>query len=100
MSDIDTDCIDINWRHVGVSATIGAVAPGLLSTLKTVYTSGKAIQNLSSQATNTANKAAKIAVRKQDHKNTISSAVGTQAAAQGAKALGKCSTDEVKKCKN
>jgi RHS repeat-associated protein len=90
LTDVDADCIDVNWKHVGVSAAIGTVAPGMFSTGKTVYTSGQALKTLSGQAANTANRAAKLAARKEAHKQTIKNAVGTQAAWQGAKAVTKC----------
>lgn len=92
LTEIDTDCININWRHVGVSAAVGTVAPGMFSTAKTVYTSGQAIRTISGQAANTANRAAKLAARRAEHARTIRDAVGTQAAWQGAKAVAKCIT--------
>ncbi len=61
LTDIKWKCIDINWKHVGASAAIGTVAPGMLSTGKTVVQSAKAIRTLSGQAANTANRAAKLA---------------------------------------
>ncbi|MGV8202626.1 hypothetical protein ACV35F_34070, partial [Pseudomonas aeruginosa] len=50
LTDIKWKCIDINWKHVGASAAIGTVAPGMLSTGKTVVQSAKAIRTLSGQA--------------------------------------------------
>lgn len=47
LTDIKWKCIDINWKHVGASAAIGTVAPGMLSTGKTVVQSAKAIRTLS-----------------------------------------------------
>ena len=92
-----TDCIDIDYGQVAVSGAVGAVAPGLLSTAKTVYTSGKAISTISGQAANTANRAAKLAARKQTHVDTVKQAIGVQAVSQTAKALGKCAVEEEKK---
>jgi RHS repeat-associated protein len=86
------DVLDIDnydWWDVGVSAAVGALAPGMLTVGKTAWKSGSAIKVLSSQATNTANRAAKIAGRIADHKNSIKEVVATQAAYQGAKAAGK-----------
>ena len=85
LAEINWKCIDINWRHVGVSAAVGTVAPGMLSTGKTVYSSGKALRALSGQAANTTARAAKLAARKGAHQKTIKDAVSTQAAWQGAK---------------
>ncbi len=94
LTQIDTDCININWRHVGVSAAVGSVAPGLFSTAKTVYSSGQAIRTLSGQAANTANRAAKLAARRAAHTRTIRDATATQAAWQGAKFVAKCVTGQ------
>jgi hypothetical protein len=60
----------INWWDVGVSAAVGAVAPGWLNVGKTALKSGKAISTLTSQSANTANRAAKIGQRIQ--KNAVS----------------------------
>jgi RHS repeat-associated protein len=84
LAEINWKCIDINWRHVGVSAAVGTVAPGMLSTGKTVYSSGKALRALSGQAANTTARAAKLAARKGAHQKTIKDAVSTQAAWQAA----------------
>ncbi|MES2676501.1 MAG: RHS repeat-associated core domain-containing protein, partial [Pseudomonadota bacterium] len=84
---LDPDNYD--WWDVGVSAAVGAFAPGWGSVGKTAWGSGRAIGTLSSQATNTAGRAAKIAGRIAKHKNKIRDAVATQTAYQGAKAVGK-----------
>ena len=94
LAEINWKCIDINWRHVGVSAAVGTVAPGMLSTGKTVYSSGKALRALSGQAANTTARAAKLAARKGAHQKTIKDAVSTQAAWQGAKGVAKCISGE------
>ena len=83
LTDIKWKCIDINWKHVGASAAIGTVAPGMLSTGKTVVQSAKAIRTLSGQAANTANRAAKLAARKAAHADTIKKAVAAGRLADG-----------------
>ncbi|MBF3272448.1 RHS repeat protein, partial [Pseudomonas aeruginosa] len=99
LTDIKWKCIDINWKHVGASAAIGTVAPGMLSTGKTVVQSAKAIRTLSGQAANTANRAAKLAARKAAHADTIKKAVATQAAWQTGKQIVKCPLkDEEEEC--
>lgn len=90
LTDVKWKCIDINWGHVGVSAGIGAIAPGLFTSAKTVYKSGQAFKTLSNQAANTANRAAKLAARKGAHKKAIGDAVTVQAGWQGAKLGAKC----------
>ncbi|MGN5762681.1 hypothetical protein ACNQP2_29335, partial [Pseudomonas aeruginosa] len=75
------------------------VAPGLLSTGKTVVQSAKAIRTLSGQAANTANRAAKVAARKAAHADTIKKALATQAAWQTGKQIVKCPLmDEEEEC--
>ncbi|MFU3619049.1 RHS repeat-associated core domain-containing protein [Pseudomonas paraeruginosa] len=99
LTDIKWKCIDINWKHVGASAAIGTVAPGMLSTGKTVVQSARAIRTLSGQAANTANRAAKLAARKAAHADTIKKAVATQAAWQTGKQIVKCPLkDEEEEC--
>ncbi|WPN58699.1 RHS repeat-associated core domain-containing protein [Pseudomonas sp. P9_31] len=99
LTDIKWRCIDINLKHVGVAAAAGALAPGMLSSAKTVYKSAKAYRALSGQAANTANRAAKLAVRKAAHADTIKTAVKVQAGFQVSKAIVKCvSKDEEDEC--
>lgn len=99
LTDIKLSCIDINWKHVAASAAIGTVAPGMLSTGKTVYQSSRALKTLSGQAANTANRAAKLAARKAAHRSTIKEAVAVQAAWQTGKAVVKCPLkDEQEEC--
>ena len=98
LTDIKWKCIDINWKHVGASAAIGTVAPGMLSTGKTVVQSAKAIRTLSGQAANTANRAAKLAARKAAHADTIKKAVATQAAWQTGKQIVKCPLKDEEEC--
>ena len=57
----------------------------MLAVGKTAWKSGSAIKVLSSQSTNTAKRAAKIAGRIEDHKSVIENIVATQAAFQGTK---------------
>ncbi|WP_175015339.1 hypothetical protein [Burkholderia lata] len=63
LTDIDWDCVKVDWSDVGVSAAVGIVAPGLGATRKSVTGSVKAIKKLSGQAANTANRAAKLKSR-------------------------------------
>ncbi len=99
LTDIKWRCVDINWKLVGVAGLFGAVAPGLLTSAKSVFTSGKAIKALSGQAANTTNRAAKLAVRKAAHKKNIKEAVETQAVWQATKLVSKCiSKEEEKGC--
>lgn len=72
-------CVD--WADVAISTIFGAVAPGVFSTGKTVWTSGKAARNLSKQAARarTANRQNKMNGRVGKHKGTIRDAVITQA---------------------
>jgi len=90
LTDVKLKCVDINWGHVAVSAGIGAVAPGLFTSAKTVYKSGQALKTLSGQAANTANRAAKLDARKGAHKKAIGDAAKVQAGWQGAKFGAKC----------
>jgi type VI secretion system secreted protein VgrG len=92
LTEIDWKCIEINWRHVGVSTAVGAMAPGMISSAKTVFSSVKAISVLSGQAANTVNRASKLSVRKAAHKNSIKKAVATQVTWQGTKGVAKCVT--------
>jgi RHS repeat-associated protein len=78
-----------DWWDVGISAAVGAVAPGWLSVGKTSWTSGHAISTLSDQLSRarTANRVAKIEGRISDHRGQIGDALSTQAGFQGAKAI-------------
>ena len=59
MLDID----NYNLGNIGIAAAAGAFRPGLFNVGKTLWKSGNAIKTLSSQATNTTNRAGKIASR-------------------------------------
>jgi hypothetical protein len=85
------DIHNYDWWDVGLSAAVGALAPGWWSVGKTTLRSGSAIKTLSRQLerAQTANRTAKIEQRIQDHQSEIFDALSTQAAFQGAKALGK-----------
>ncbi|MDP3457038.1 MAG: RHS repeat-associated core domain-containing protein [Methyloversatilis sp.] len=80
-----------DWWDVGVSAAVGAVAPGWLAVGKKSLNSRSAISTLSGQLgrARTANRINKIQGRINQHKGQIKEIVGTQLAWQGAKALGK-----------
>ncbi|MDR6500157.1 RHS repeat-associated protein [Burkholderia ambifaria] len=98
LTDIDWDCVKIDWSDVGVSAAVGTVAPGLGATRKSVTGSVKAIKNLSGQAANTANRAAKLKSRIDIKKASIKRELIVQGAWQGVKQGGKCVFGEEKKC--
>lgn len=99
--DIDTDCIDIDWGSVGVSALVSTVAPGMLSTAKTVKNSAGAIKTIKGQAANTVNKQHKQAARIKNHEIKIRDALAIQAGWQGTKYIGKCVFGEEKeKCQD
>lgn len=99
LTDVKWRCIDINWKLVGAAAAFSTVAPGMLSSAKTILGSSKAIRTLSSQAANTANRAAKLAARKAAHSYTIKKTVAVQASWQTAKQIVKCPLkDEEKEC--
>lgn len=89
MNGGNLECVD--WTDVAVSTIVGAVAPGALSTGKTVLNSSKAARNLAKQSSRarTINRQNKINSRLDKHKNTIRDALITQAAWQGAKQVGK-----------
>ncbi|MBB3121403.1 RHS repeat-associated core domain-containing protein [Pseudoduganella violacea] len=88
------DIDNYDWWDVGVSAAVGALAPGMMNVGKTAWKSGNAIRALSSQSANTANRAAKIAGRISQHKNSIRDITATQAAYQGAKAAAKAANGD------
>jgi len=85
------DADNYDWWDVGVSAAVGAVAPGALSVGKTAWTSGNAAKTIAGQLTRarTANRAAKLQARLDAHTGAITEAVATQASWQGYKFLGK-----------
>lgn len=85
------DVDNYDWWDVGVSAAVGAVAPGWLAVGKKSLNSGRAISTLSGQLgrARTANRINKIQGRINQHKGQIQEIVGTQLAWQGAKAAGK-----------
>lgn len=86
------DVLDVgnyNWYDVGVSATVGAIAPGWLRVGKTTANSRRAIANLSEQLgrAQTANRAAKIESRIASHATSIADVMDSQVAFQGVKAI-------------
>ncbi len=83
------DIGNYDWGDVVVSGAVGAFAPGMGTVGKTAWKSGNAIKTLSSQATNTVNRAAKIQSRISDHKRSIKEVVATQGAYQAGKSVGK-----------
>ncbi len=85
------DVDNYDWWDVGVSAAVGAVAPGWLAVGKKSLNSGRAISTLSGQlgGARTANRINKIQGRINQHQGQIKEIVGTQLAWQGAKAVGK-----------
>ncbi|MFM2058832.1 MAG: hypothetical protein RLY71_3217, partial [Pseudomonadota bacterium] len=85
------DVGNYNWYDVGVSAAVGAIAPGWLAVGKTAGTSGRAIANLTEQLgrAQTANRAAKIEGRIASHSMSIADVLVPQLGFQGVKELGK-----------
>jgi RHS repeat-associated protein len=85
----DWDAID--WTDVVVSAAVGAIAPGMLTTGKTVYKSGNAARTLSKQEkkTRALNRQKKLSQRINAHKENIKTALKIQAGFQAAKIAGK-----------
>jgi uncharacterized protein RhaS with RHS repeats len=85
------DAGNYNWYDVGVSAAVGAIAPGWLAVGKTAGTSGRAIANLTEQLgrAQTANRAAKIEGRIASHSMSIADVLVPQLGFQGVKELGK-----------
>ncbi|WP_157687331.1 hypothetical protein [Burkholderia lata] len=98
LTDIDWDCVKIDWSDVVVLAAVGTVAPGLGATRKSVTRSIKAIKNLSGQAANAANRAAKLKSRIDIKKTSIKRDLIVQGAWQGVKQGAKCVFGERKKC--
>jgi RHS repeat-associated protein len=87
------DLLDINnydWWDVAVSAAVGAVAPGAVGVGKTVWKSGNAAKTIASQLprARTANRAAKLQRRLDDHTGAITEGVAEQASWQLYKLLG------------
>lgn len=85
------DAGNYNWYDVGVSAAVGAIAPGWLAVGKTASTSGRAIANLMEQLgrAQTANRAAKIERRIAEHSMSIADVLLPQIGFQVVKELGK-----------
>ena len=84
-----------DFVDVGISAAVGAFAPGVLSVAKRIGSGYGAISTLSAQAANTANRAAKISQRITAQKIGVAKIVGTQAAFQVGKMAGEKLDDYV-----
>jgi RHS repeat-associated protein len=84
-----------DWWDVGVSAAVGALAPGWGSVGKTAARSGGAIRNLTGQLgrAKAVSKVTKLTGRVSDHRAKIKDAITTQLAYQGAKAGVKAAND-------
>jgi hypothetical protein len=87
-----------NWGDVGKAAAVGAVGPGLISSLQKIKYSAGAIKTLGSQATNTVNRTNKLKDRIGNHWGTIGRHVGTQVVWQGGKYITKEGLQENSKC--
>lgn len=98
LTDVNLDCVKIDWADVGVSAAVGTVAPGLFGTAKNVFKSAKALKMLSRQTGMTANRAAKLQARMSAKKSAIGKELAVQGAWQGIKQGGKCVLGEERKC--
>ncbi|KVG62228.1 type VI secretion system tip protein TssI/VgrG [Burkholderia pseudomultivorans] len=98
LTDIDWNCVKIDWSDVGVSVAVGVVAPSLGATRKSVTRSIKAIRNISNQSANTANRAAKLKTRIDIKRDSIKRDLIVQGAWQGIKQGAKCAFGEEKKC--
>lgn len=89
------DYKNYDWYDVGVSAAVGAIAPGWFSVGKKSWTSGRAIATLTEQLgrAQTANRAAKVASRITDHTQGVADLLLPQLGFQGIKQIGKEVTD-------
>ncbi|MFY1665681.1 hypothetical protein [Pseudomonas sp. Pseu.R1] len=96
LTDIKWRCVHINGIQVAASAAVSTVAPGALSSAKTMWKSSKALRALSGQAANTANRTAKLAARTAAHKQVIGDAIKAQTKWQIVKKIGKCLTKNEK----
>ncbi len=96
------DFSKVDWTDVAVSAAVGAVAPGMLGTGKTVLKSSQAANTLSKQTRHarTKNRRRKLTQRVNAHKKNIKTAVKVQASFQAAKAVGKELADGVERAVN
>jgi hypothetical protein len=88
------DVLDVrnySWYDAGVSAAVGAIAPGWLGVGKTTANSGRAVANLFEQLSRaqTLNRVAKIESRIASHATSIADVVDSQEAFHGVKAIGK-----------
>jgi len=90
LTDIDWDCVKVNWREVGFSAAVGIVAPGMGDAVKSVSKSVAAIKKISSQAANTAGRKMKLQERINSHKSSIKRDLAVQGVWMGLKQAGKC----------
>lgn len=85
---LDVDNYD--WWDVGVSAAVGAVAPGAISVGKTAWNSGNAAKTIAAQLSRarTPNRLAKLQGRLDAHTGAITEAVAMQGMWQGYKFAG------------
>lgn len=85
------DYRNYDWVDVGVSAAVGAFAPGFFRVGKTVARSGRAVVELESQRlrAQTLNRVLRLEQRIDKHNADIASAIATQAAFQLSKQVGK-----------
>lgn len=90
LTDIDWDCVKVNWREVGFSAAVGIVAPGMGDAVKSMSKSISAIKKISSQAANTAGRKMKLQRRINSHKSSIKRDLAVQGGWMGLKQAGKC----------
>jgi RHS repeat-associated protein len=80
LNDCDVfDGNNYNWGDVAISAGIGAIGPGFVSSIQKIKYSAGAIKTLGGQATNTVNRANKIKDRIGNHWGVIGTQVGWQA---------------------
>jgi len=86
------DVLDVrnySWYDAGVSAAVGAIAPGWLGVGKTTANSGRAVANLFEQLgrAQTLNRVAKIESRIASHATSVADVVDSQVAFHGVKAI-------------
>ena len=83
------DVGDCNWYDAGVSAAVGAIAPGWLGVGKTTANSGRALANLPEHLgrAQTMNRAAQIESRIASHATSVADVVDSQVAFHGVKAI-------------
>nr|WP_275690442.1 RHS repeat-associated core domain-containing protein [Luteibacter yeojuensis] len=84
-----------NWASVGISASIGAIAPGWVAVGRRAWTSSRAMSTLSNQLerARTANRLIKIQGRMSTHKTKVGDVLIPQLGLQGVKAAGNVVTN-------